>query len=188
MSTNKKSERETAWDIFNSADCLYSGRKVDVVITEIAKGIKTRHSKDNPIVVCILNGGVVLFGQLLPQLEFPLEIDYVHATRYSDNVGGNELKWISGPHCDAKDRTVILVDDILDEGTTLAGIVEYYNEIGARKVVTVVLVEKVRERKTDIKPDFVGLKVPDRYVFGYGMDYKGYWRNAPGIYAEKEEE
>jgi hypoxanthine phosphoribosyltransferase len=69
----------------------------------------------------------------------------------------------------------------------LAGIVEYYNEIGASKVVTVVLVEKVRERKTDIKPDFVGLKVPDRYVFGYGMDYKGYWRNAPGIYAEKEE-
>ena len=169
------------------ADCLYSADIVDAAIAGIADQINDTCSQTNPIVVCILNGGVVLFGQVLPKLQFPLEIDYVHATRYQQNIGTDDLKWIAGPHFGPEGRTVILVDDILDEGTTLAGIIDYYKKAGAVKVVSVVLVEKERERKVDIKPDFVGLKVPDRYVFGYGMDYKGYWRNAPGIYAEKEE-
>lgn len=171
----------------NDADCLYSMVTVDTAIKGIADKINRELSRSNPIVVCVLNGGVVLFGQLLPMLEFPLQIDYVHATRYQENIGTSELSWISGPHRDAQGRTIVLVDDILDEGTTLAGIIDYYNKAGATKVISVVLVEKDRNRKVDIKPDFVGLKVPDRYVFGYGMDYKGYWRNAPGIYAEKQE-
>lgn len=169
------------------ADRLYSAVNVDAAIGRIAERINYEYSQSNPIVVCVLNGGVVLFGQLLPKLEFPLQVDYVHATRYRENIGSDELRWISGPHASAQDRTIILVDDILDEGTTLAGIIEYYKKAGAAKVVSVVLVEKDRERSVKIKPDFLGLKVPDRYVFGYGMDYKGYWRNAPGIYAEKEE-
>ena len=188
VDTSNKHTLKTASEVLNSADCLYSSEQVDTAIEKIAEEIQKAHSNDNPIVVCILNGGMVLTGQILPRLEFPLEVDYIHATRYRDNVGGEELSWISGPHCDPKDRTVILVDDILDEGTTLAGIIDYYKKAGAAKVVSVVLVEKKRERKVNIIPDFVGLKVPDRYVFGYGMDYKGYWRNAPGIYAEKEEQ
>jgi hypoxanthine phosphoribosyltransferase len=183
---NKKITPELAWRIFKKADCLYSLKQVESTVQNIADQINHAHSQDNPVIVCVLNGGLVLIGQLLPKLGFPLEVDYVHATRYRDNVGTEELSWISGPHCDAKDRTIVLVDDILDEGNTLAGIMEYYRKAGARKVVSAVLVVKERERKVDITPDIAGLTVPDRYVFGYGMDYKGYWRNAPGIYAEKE--
>jgi hypoxanthine phosphoribosyltransferase len=173
-------------DYKKEADCLYDERQVEETIAAIARDLGKLVEKDNPLLVCVLNGGLVFFGKILTKLNFPLEVDYIHATRYRNNVGSDELNWISGPHCDAKGRTVILVDDILDEGTTMVGIVDYYSRIGATKVITAVLVEKMRERKTKIKPDFVGLKVPERYVFGYGMDYKGYWRNAPGIYAEKE--
>lgn len=172
--------------IMEDADCLYSATEVDARINAMAQIITEQFVTDDPIVVCVLNGGAVLFGKLLPLLGFPLETDYVHATRYVDNVAGDTLHWIAGPICDPRGRTILLIEDILDEGTTLEGIIQNYKKSGAKKVVTVVLVVKDRKRPTDIKADIEGMRVPDRYVFGYGMDYKGYLRNAPGIYAEKE--
>jgi hypoxanthine phosphoribosyltransferase len=133
-----------------------------------------------------MTGGVVPFGKLLPLLQFPFQIDYVHATRYADKLSGGQLQWIAGPHVSPRGRTVLLVDDILDEGATLAGIESRYHGEGALKVLKAVLVIKERPRTHEVKIDFAGLNVPDRYVFGYGMDYKSYLRNAPGIYAEAE--
>lgn len=138
----------------------------------------------NPLLVCIMTGGVVPFGKLLPRLQFPLEIDYVHATRYAGQLAGGELRWKAGPSVDPRGRAVLLVDDIFDEGTTLAAIEQRYVDAGAASVHKAVLVVKRRPRTQNITVDFVGLEVPDRYVFGYGMDYKGYLRNAPGIFAE----
>lgn len=172
--------------VLQEADCLYSTADVEAVINAMAQTITKEFAADDPIAVCVLNGGVVLFGKLLPLLGFPLETDYIHATRYANNEPGKDLEWIAGPNYDPKGRTVLLVEDILDEGTTLEGVVQHYVKAGAERVVTVVLVVKDRERPTDIRADIEGLRVPDRYVFGYGMDYKGYLRNAPGIYAEKE--
>jgi hypoxanthine phosphoribosyltransferase len=137
----------------------------------------------NPIAVCVLLGSVVPFGKLLTRLNFPLHIDYVHATRYRHGLEGKDLHWIAKPVLSAKNRTVLIVDDILDEGTTLAAIESFYHEQGAEKVYKAVLVKKDRPRAVDIAVDYVGLEVPDRYVFGCGMDYKGYWRNLSGIYA-----
>ena len=173
-------------DVLKKSDLLYSVSAIEDAISDIATRISDRYRHSDPVVICVLNGGLVFFGNLLPKMRFSLEVDYIHVTRYIGNKPTDKLKWIAGPNVVPADRTVILVDDILDEGTTLAKIVEYYKEAGAKKVVSVVLVEKVRNRKIDIKPDYVGLKVPDRYVFGYGMDYRGYLRNVPGIYAEKE--
>jgi hypoxanthine phosphoribosyltransferase len=138
----------------------------------------------DPLAVCVMTGGVVPFGKLLPRLQFPLRIDYVHATRYGDALTGGQLQWIAGPHADPRGRTVLLIDDILDEGTTLAGIEARYRGDGAHAVYKAVLVVKERQRAQDVHIDFPGVAVPDRYVFGYGMDYKGYLRNADGIYAE----
>jgi hypoxanthine phosphoribosyltransferase len=172
--------------ILSEAECLYSTADVETVINAMAQVITKEFAVADPIAVCVLNGGVVLFGKLLPLLGFPLETDYVHATRYINNVPGEELQWVAGPNYDPSGRTILLIEDILDEGTTLEGIVQYYLNAGAKRVVTIVLVVKDRDRPTDIKVDIEGLRVPDRYVFGYGMDYKGYLRNAPGIFAEKE--
>lgn len=138
----------------------------------------------DPLVVCVMTGGVVPFGRILPRLQFPLQIDYVHATRYGKKLQGGQLQWLSGPHQDSRERVVLLIDDILDEGATLAGIEARYRADGAREVYKAVLVVKNRRRTHDVKVEFAGLEVPDRYVFGCGMDYKGYLRNVPGIYAE----
>lgn len=139
--------------------------------------------KRDPLMVCIMNGGVVPFSRLLLRLSFPLQTDYVHATRYRGALSGGDLHWIAGPSVSPEDRVVVLVDDILDEGMTLAAIEERYRSWGAKVVHKAVLVQKDRVRSVPISADFVGVEVPDRYVFGYGMDYKGYLRNAPGIYA-----
>jgi hypoxanthine phosphoribosyltransferase len=162
---------------------LFTESQVEAALDSMAVAIHQHLADTNPILVCLMNGGVVPFGKLLTRLQFPLQVDYVHATRYGAQIKGGELEWIAGPFVSARDRTVLLVDDILDEGTTLAAIEARYRLDGAKKIFKAVLTRKDRPRKVAVNVDFVGLEIPDRYVFGYGMDYKNYLRNAPGVYA-----
>ncbi|MFP5350430.1 MAG: hypoxanthine-guanine phosphoribosyltransferase [Gammaproteobacteria bacterium] len=175
---------ERAWAVLRRADRLYDAGVVEKALDRMAADITKRLALHNPLLVCVMTGGVVPFGMLLPRLQFPLQTDYVHATRYTNQLTGGELHWRVGPSEAPKGRIVLLVDDILDEGTTLAAIERRYRQDGAAEVYKAVLVIKQRQRPHNITIEFAGLDVPDRYVFGYGMDYKGYLRNAPGIYAE----
>jgi hypoxanthine phosphoribosyltransferase len=170
--------------VLSRADLLFSTAEVETALDAMAREISRKLAGTDPLIVCVMTGGVVPFGILLPRLKFPFQIDYVHATRYGKKLVGGQLQWIAGPHQSPRDRTVLLIDDILDEGTTLAGIESRYRHEGAQQVYKAALVVKDRPREQPVHVDFKGLDVPDRYVFGYGMDYKGYLRNAPGIYAE----
>lgn len=176
---------QQAWEVLQHAECLYSANEIESALDRMASEITQQLAHVNPLIVCVMNGGVVPFGKLLPRLQFPLQMDYVHATRYGNKLHGGQLQWIAGPQENAEGRTVILVDDILDEGTTLAGIETRYRADGASEVYKAILVIKQRKRAHDVKVEFSGVEVPDRYVFGYGMDYKGYLRNASGIFAER---
>ena len=173
--------------VLDEADLLIGEEDVQVAIARMAGEITGRLAGSNPVVLCIMNGGLIFSGQLLPRLRFPLELDYVHATRYGQATWGDQLNWHRGPQLNLVGRTVLLLDDILDEGITLAAITEYCRGMGALDVLTAVLVEKLHSRKLTpgIRANFTGLETGDRFLFGYGLDYKGYWRNAPGIYAVK---
>ncbi len=160
-------------------DAATVARAVDRMAEEIARD--TRQA--DPILMCVMNGGLVLTGMLMPRLAFPLRVDYLHATRYRERTVGSDLVWRKQHEVPLRNETVVIVDDILDEGHTLDAIVAYCRAQGAARILTAVLVEKERERDADVVADYLGLKVPDRYVFGCGMDYKGYWRNADGIFA-----
>lgn len=175
---------QQASEILRQADCLYSAAEVEAALDRMASGITRRLAASDPLLVCVMTGGVVPFGKLLPRLLFPLQIDFVHATRYGGTLRGGDLQWRVGPAQSPRGRSVLLVDDILDEGATLAAIEARYRTEGAREVHKAVLVIKNRARVHDVTVEFPGLDVPDRYVFGYGMDYKGYLRNAPGVFAE----
>jgi hypoxanthine phosphoribosyltransferase len=177
---------QQAWEVLRSADMLYSAEEVEASINEMSERITSALADTNPLLICIMNGGVVLTGKLLPKLQFPLQVDYIHATRYRQGLAGGQLQWMVSPQMSVKDRTVLLVDDILDEGVTLAGIESRFRDQGAKAMYKAVLILKERKRTVNVHIDFPGLTVPNRYVFGYGMDYKGYLRNAPGIYAEGE--
>ena len=174
--------------VMADADCLVNEQQVHAAIDSMAQSITERLRDSNPLLFCVMNGGLILTGQLLPRLKFPVQAEYLHATRYRQETTGGILEWKLRPDADIKDRTVLIVDDILDEGTTLCAIADYCQVHGAKEVLTAVLVDKQHDRKAqpDLKADFTGLEVEDRFLFGYGMDYKGYWRNAPGIYAVKE--
>lgn len=167
------------------ADCLVTIEKAERALDKMAESITSRHQNNNPLIVCVMNGGLVVTGCLMSRLDFPLEQDYMHATRYRGETQGGELNWLAEPRHSLKDRHVLIVDDILDEGYTLAAIVKHCQNSGAISVETAVLVEKMHSRKQGIRADYVGLEIEDRYLFGYGMDYKGYLRNAPGIFAVK---
>ena len=176
-----------AWAVYQRAERLFKPESVEAALDHMAEAITKRLAGSDPILVCIMTGGVVPFGRLLPRLNFPLRIDYVHATRYGEKLKGGHLQWHVGPALSPAGETILLVDDILDEGTTLAGIEDRYRAEGARDVLKAALIVKDRPRAVPIEIEFEGLHVPDRYVFGYGMDYKGYLRNAIGIFAASEE-
>jgi hypoxanthine phosphoribosyltransferase len=173
--------------VMHEADCLYNEAQVEAAIAEVGKQIsKDLHDK-NPVVFCVMNGGLIFAGKLLTHLQFPLEASYLHATRYRNQTSGGELFWKAKPEVSFIDRDVLIVDDILDEGHTLSAIIEFCKHAGARSVHTAVLIDKQHDRKAspDLKANYAGLPCVDRYIFGYGMDYKGYWRNANGIFAVK---
>ena len=173
-------------DVWESADCLYTDEQLELAVSLLAEEICTDMSDKNPVVLCVMNGGLITTGQLLPKLPFMMQFDYIHVTRYRNGTQGHNLDWLVEPRVSLADRTVMIVDDIFDEGVTLAEIQAFCRREGANEVRTVVLVEKEHERKAPgAVVDYVAVKVPDRYVFGFGMDYKGYLRNAPGIFALK---
>ncbi len=165
---------------------LATAEEVEAALDRMAQDIRRDLALLNPLVLCIMTGAVVPAGLLLPRLDFPLQLDYLHATRYRGTTRGGTLRWEHRPTEAVRGRQVLLLDDILDEGITMWEAVEACRADGAAQVYSAVLVEKERERKAPIRADYVGLRVPDRYVFGYGLDYEGYFRNAAGIYAIPE--
>lgn len=174
---------EQALKAYAEADCLHDAAAVDAALDRMAAAIAARLGKADPLVVTVMHGGLVPAGMLLPRLDFPLQTDYLHATRYRGDTRGAALEWRVRPGRGLAGRTVLLIDDIYDEGHTLAAIVTACREAGAADVLSAVLLDKRHDRKADYRPDFIGLEVEDRYVFGMGMDYHEYLRNAPGIYA-----
>ena len=170
------------------ADCLVPAPAVAAALDRLADEITARLSGQNPLVFCVMNGGLITTGALLSRLDFPLEVDYLHATRYGQRLQGAVIDWRVRPTRELKERQVLVIDDILDEGYTLAAIVAQLRAEGAAAVLSAVLVHKNHPRKATpgMRADFTGLEVDDRYVFGCGMDYKGYWRNLPAIYALRD--
>lgn len=171
--------------VLAGAECLADETQVRAAIAQLARRISEDLSGSFPLLLCVMKGGVVFSGQLLTQLQFPLEFDYVHASRYGDATEGGRLDWRVSPSTSLAGRHVLVLDDILDVGSTLDAICVACREQGAASVHTAVLVDKQHGRKarSGLRADYTGLEIPDRFVFGYGMDYRGYWRNAPGVYA-----
>ena len=176
-------------EVYEKSTCLFTTKEVEAALDRMAINIHAELHDKNPILLCVMIGGLVPMGNLLPRLDFPLEVDYVHATRYRGGISGGELTWKVKPSLNLAGRTVLVIDDILDGGVTLAAIIEEVKKLGALEIFSAVLVDKHHKRVPNglEKADFVGLQVDDHYIFGYGMDYNEYLRNAPGIFVVSPE-
>jgi hypoxanthine phosphoribosyltransferase len=178
-------EARGAWQFLENSDVVASADEVQAALRRVAAQVSERLSDAYPLVLAVMGGAVVFAGQILPLLRFPLDFDYIHASRYGSETRGADISWRVMPPASARGRAVLVLDDILDGGDTMAAIRARLLELGAASFQCAVLVEKKLRREKPIRPDFVGLEVEDRFVFGYGMDAKGFWRNLPEIRAMK---
>jgi len=178
---------ERATVIRKNAELICSSEKVQAAVSRIAHELNERFSKSDspayPLVLGVMGGAVVFTGQLLPQLTFPLEFDFIHVSRYGDEDYCGEVVWKVIPRQNVMNRTVIVLDDILDEGETLAHVKQRLIDMGAAEVILAVFADKTINKKKPVVPDHVGITVPNKFVIGYGMDWQGYWRNLPDVWA-----
>jgi len=172
---------KASWAFLEDSELVVAAEDVRAAIARMAGEIQARLGESYPLVV--MGGAVVFAGQLLPQLRMPLDVDYVHATRYGAATSGGRIDWRVPPTSEVRGRAVLVLDDILDGGHTMHAIRERLLGLGAASFHCAVLVEKTLPVKKPIVADFVGVRIPDRFVFGCGMDAKGYWRNLPEIRA-----
>ena len=165
------------------ADLIFPRRQVDEALDRMAEAISNLLSDQNPLFLSVMNGGIITTALLMLRMPFNFQLDSVFVSRYRNTTRGDQIQWLKEPSEPIRDRVVLLIDDILDEGITLAEIKDYCLKQGAKSVFTAVLVDKMLEVDKPIAADIVGLTCENRYLFGYGMDYKGYLRNSPGIFA-----
>ena len=176
---------QRARDILQQAELLYSAEQVQESLRKVAQQINAALADAHPLVLSVVGGAGGVTGQLLPLLDFPLDFDYVHVSRYGDATHGGKICWKVEPCENVRGRVVLVLDDILDEGHTLAALRQRVMELGASRFCSAVFADKRHGRDKPVHADFVGTELPDRFVFGYGMDIEGAWRNLPAIYATK---
>jgi hypoxanthine phosphoribosyltransferase len=175
-----------AMRLLNEAEILFDAGAVHEAVARMAVEITKAMKDEFPVVLSVMGGAAVFTGQLLPQLAFPLEFGAIEVTRYNNDIQGRDITWRLAPKDNVRERTVLVVDDILDEGITLAAIEKKLMEMGAKRVLHAVFADKAIAKDKPVKASFIGVTVPNRYVFGFGMDAYGLWRNLPAIYALKD--
>lgn len=175
--------------IVEKSECLYSFAEINLALDQMASAITAELGDKKPLILCVMIGALVTTGHLLTRLHFPLEVDYIHVTRYRGSTRGADLHWLVSPRQSLKNREILIIDDIMDGGLTLSAIVDYCKQAGAKTVRSAVLVNKKRTREmgVNVEPDFVGLQTENRFLFGFGLDYNEFLRNVAGIYAVAKE-
>lgn len=181
---------QRARQLMEHAEEIVSADQVQAAVSRVADNLNKRFGNPDdaafPLVLGVMGGAVVFTGNLLPQLRFPLEFDYIHVTRYGDDDKGGAVVWKVIPRSNVEGRTVVVVDDILDEGETLAHVKQRLLDMGAAEVIIAVFADKDIKRAKPIKADIVGLTIPNKFVVGFGMDVYGYWRNLPGLWVIRQ--
>ncbi|MGY0399889.1 MAG: hypoxanthine-guanine phosphoribosyltransferase [Ostreibacterium sp.] len=174
--------------VLNLSECLISEARIAAAYDKLAMMLNLHYATMNPIILVVLNGGLIPAGHLFTRLSFAHRMDYIHATRYKNNQGSSALVWRAEVDLDLTGEHVLLIDDIFDEGITLKQITETLMTHKPASLKSCCLLNKIHDRKvTNFTIDFIGIEVKDRYIYGCGMDYHGYLRHLPGIYALKEE-
>lgn len=180
--------KETLKKILDEGKCLYNLAEINRALDSMAEAITEELKDKNPLILCVMTGAMIPASHLVMRLSFPLEIDYIHVTRYRGTTRGGDLHWLVEPRQNLKDRTVLVFDDIMDGGLTMQAIIDYCKQLNAQRVYSGVMVSKIRAREPGVnfEPDFAALTAENKYLVGFGLDYHEYLRNVPGIYAINE--
>jgi hypoxanthine phosphoribosyltransferase len=171
----------------NNSDLIYSAEQIKCAINRLAVELEARLAGRAAHVLCVMNGALIFTSDLVRHIDGDLKIDYLQVSSYGDTTTGGEIEWHKTPQYPLQDQVIVIVDDIFDRGSTMHALISHCQSQGADEIITCVMLSKnLPNRSHNFKPDLIGLEVDDRYVFGYGMDYKGHLRHMPDIYALKE--
>lgn len=166
------------------ARVLVAEQEVAAAYERLAAEISRDLAEADPVIICVMLGALYATAEITRRLRFDFELDYLHASRYRGKTSGADLRWIARPGVPLAGRHVLVIDDILDEGHTLAGIQASLQAQQPASLRTAVLVEKSHARRDpQTRADYVGLQLPDEYLVGCGMDYHSYGRQWPHIAA-----
>ena len=176
-------------EILKKSSILFKNDQIMSAISTLAKSCNDHfyEVEKKVTVLPVMKGAIPFAGHLITKLNFELIIEYIHATRYQQNKGTANLQYIYEPPVETIiNKDILLLDDILDEGITLLNLKNKLIDLGANSVLTAVLFDKNLQKNKPLDADFVGLEVPNKYVFGFGLDFKGRGRNLPHLYAYNE--
>lgn len=177
-------------DALANAEVVFDRAALEQAIARMAMDVARDFAGSVPVYLTVMHGGLPFAAQLAMAVGahgVDLEFDYLHATRYRGATTGAGLSWLHRPATPLRGRRVLVADDILDEGHTLLAVKQWCEQEGAADVRVAVLALKHHDRRAPgIAADYVAIEVPDRYVYGYGMDYHEQGRNLPAIYALKD--
>ena len=155
-------------------------------VSRVASEINTKLAGKDPIFISVLNGSFMFTSDLMKRITIPCEISFVKLASYQGVASTGEIKEIVGITEDLKDRTVVIVEDIVDTGLTMQRLLESIGTRAPREVFIASLLLKPEKLQVDVDVDFVAMKIPTDFIVGYGLDYDGYGRNYPNIYTVEE--
>ncbi len=175
-----------AEEMLRQADVLLDEAAVNACYDTMAQAISDEFHDKDPVIICVMLGALHVTAELTKRLKFPFELDYLHATRYQGETRGGDLVWKVSPSLCLENRHVLIIDDILDEGHTLASILHSLEQQEPASLATAVLVQKQHNRRDPkLNASYVGVTLEDRYLVGCGMDFRNYHRQLPYIAALK---
>ena len=169
------------------SECVVRRAEIAAALDALASALNRDFVNRPVLFLTVMNGALIFAAELAQRLVLDMEMDYLQASRYGSETEGGILEWLARPRKAMAGKHVLIVDDIYDEGLTVEAIKKFCRAQQAASVHIVVMAVKEHPRQTAAtRPDYVGLTVPDRFVFGYGMDYREKLRHLPQIYALKE--
>lgn len=161
---------------------LYSRKEIAAKVKLLAQEISRDYKDKNPLVISILKGSFIFMADLIRQLDFPLEVEFVRFSSYGKGTqSSGEVKIIQGLACEVENRHVLVVEDIVDSGLTVKFLTDMLKEKKAASVKVCALTSKPSRRTVSVDVDYFGFDVPDKFVVGYGLDFNQKFRNLPDI-------
>jgi hypoxanthine phosphoribosyltransferase len=174
-------------ELLKRSSVIADRQQVEAAIDRMATAVNDHYGDREITLLIVMTGAVMSAAWLAAKLRMPVQMDFVHATRYAGQTEGGEIEFRVPPRLNIEGHDVLIIDDIYDIGLTLQMIEKYCESRGARTVNSAVLVRKVHDRETTAKrPEFVGMEVKDKYIFGCGMDAYEHWRHLDEIWALEE--
>ena len=160
---------------------LITEEDIEKRVDEIAGELNKKYANQEVLIVCVLTGSVMFYSDLVRKLTFPVELNFLKVSSYGSGAVSGELNVVLDLKCDIQNKTVIVVEDIVDTGNTINKIKNMLKDRGPKELVICSLLDKPSRRTCEISADYVGFVIPDEFVIGYGLDYNEHYRELPYI-------